>query len=308
MGNPTAKGFHPVICQVCNDHSPRAGFIIQPESVGYNCFNCKAVFKYQELSGQLSKSCKSILHDFGFSYQELDNFSNALWFHNKGERYEEITTLESLKQVKLDTPEISLPSKCIQLSRQDKLANPFITYLENRKIDWQKLRCLYSLDEKFANRIVIPVYRNNKVIYWQARTIGAEKPKYKMAYASREAVLWGYNNFFNDNKVLFLTEGIFNASHVNGVALLSSTISPAQKEILTKVKKDKVVIVDRDENGVSLASQALAYGWKVALLPNGANDVNHSVTKFGIVHTVHYLMTHIMAPSMQTEMELKFYV
>lgn len=309
MGNPSAKGFHPVVCQVCNDHSPRAGFIIQPESVGYNCFNCKTVFKYQELSGNLSKSCKSVLHDFGFSYQELDNFSNSLWFHNKGEKVEEVTTLESLSKINLDTPEISLPGKCLLLSKSDSLARPYIDYLESRHVDWQKLRCMYSLGEKFENRVIIPVYRNNRLIYWQARTIlKTVKPRYKMAYVSREAVMWGYNNFFNENKYLFITEGIFNAAHVDGVALLSSEISPAQKEILSKVKRDKVIIVDRDENGILLAKQGLSLGWKIALLPDGANDVNMAVQKFGAVYTVHYLMTHVMGSGMQTDMELNFYV
>ncbi len=300
LGRESAKGFRAVRCASCNDHSERGGFRFNGNEISYNCFNCGAKFFFEEGSGKISRNARSILEAFGIS-RELVNEVLGSSFFNQPKVEDKKITMEKLKpKVSLFTPEIELPPHCHPLGSplKEELQVPLIEYLLNRKLDPLLLKAHFSLDIKHLGRVIIPCYRDGKVIFWQSRTIFKdEKPRYLSPGTTKDAVLWGYDNIWkNWDLPLFITEGIFDASHLEGVALLGSELTQAKLEIINKSKRRRVIVVDRNENGKKLAEIALKQGWQITFPPEGTTDTNDSVCKRGLLYTIYHLVKHITSP------------
>lgn len=300
LGRESSKGFRAVRCQVCHDHSERGGWKFDGDTVGYNCFNCQARMVYEEGSGKLSRDARRVLEAFGFTREQLNEVTASAFF-NKSNESKEIT-LEALKPaVKLFTPEVKLPPNSHPLGSpfSDELQAPLIEYLLGRCIDPLEVNAHFSTDPKFLNRVIIPCMREGKVIFWQARTIlEGVKPRYMSPSIAKDAVLWGYDNIFkNYDLPLFITEGIFDAEPLDGVALLGSKLNEAKLEVLNRSRRRKIVVVDRDHNGGSLAEMALENGWEITFTDMGAGDVNRSVQVRGKLLTIWDLMKNATVPS-----------
>lgn len=298
LGAESATGFRVLRCQVCNDHSERGGFKFDGSDVGYSCFNCGAKFKYEEGSGKLGSNAKRILEAFGITRQEIDEVLGSSFF-NKAEKPKDIT-LEVLKpQVTLYTPEVELPPKSFPLGadHHDELQAPLIEYMFSRGLDPLKMNAHFSLDPKFLKRVIIPCMRDGKIIYWQARHLENVKPRYLSPGTAKEAVLWGYDNLWkNYDLPLFVTEGLFDAAPLDGVALLGSKLNDSKIEVLNKCHRRKIMVIDRDENGAVLADMALALGWEITFPPEDSNDVNKSIQKHGKLFTIWTLMKNTTVP------------
>lgn len=299
LGRESATGFRALRCQVCNDHSERAGFKFDGSTIGFNCFNCKAKFLHEEGSTSISKGARRILEAHGVPAAKLDELVGAAFF-NKVAQPKEIT-LETLKPaVSLFTPEVELPPSSYPLGAElrEDLQVPLIEYLLSRRLDTLELNAHFSLDPKFLNRVIIPCMRSGKIIFWQARSIVNAKPRYISCTAARAAVLWGYDNLWRDLDLpLFVTEGIFDAAPVRGVALLGSEINDAKLEVLDRCRRQKVVVIDRDNNGGLLGEIALRHGWEITFTDPRAGDINQSVQRFGLAYTVWTLMKNRTRPS-----------
>jgi len=226
LGKQSAKGFRALRCQVCHDHSERAGFKFEAGEVRYNCFNCQARFVFTEGDTSVSKNARRILECYGITREELNEVTGSSFLLKKAETKE--ITLESMKpQVSLYTPEVKLPPNSHPLGSDfcDELQAPIIEYLMSRHIDPLRLNAHFSTDPKFLNRVIVPCMREGKIIFWQARTIlPGVKPRYMSPSVVKDAVLWGYDNIFkNYDQPLFITEGIFDAEPIDGIALLGSS-------------------------------------------------------------------------------------
>lgn len=299
LGRESASGFRAIRCEVCHDHSERAGFKFDGSVVGYNCFNCGAKFVFEEGSTEIGKNARRILETYGISREEINEVVGSAFFKKSNEPKE--ITLEALKpQIKLYTPEIQLPPNSHPLGSDfcEELQVPLIEYLMKRHIDPLAVQAHFSTDPKFLNRVIIPCMRDGKVIFWQARTIlDGVKPRYASPSISKEAVFWGYDNMWrNYDLPLFCTEGIFDAACVDGVALLGSKLNESKIEVLRRCRRRKIFVVDRDDNGGALAELALKEGWEITFTAIGAGDVNTSVQKYGKLLTTWTLLKNATVP------------
>ena len=298
LGRESSTGFRTLRCQVCNDHSERAGFKFDGDTIGYSCFNCGTKFRYEENSGKLGKHARRVLEAFGITRQQLDEIVGAAFFKKADEP--KTITMEALKgpAIKLFTPEVDLPPRSHPLGvvHHDGLQAPLIEYLLGRKLDPIALNAHFSLDPKFLNRVILPCTRDGKVIFWQARTIlDGVKPRYLSPGTDKTAVLYGYHRLWRDYDLpLFVTEGIFDAESIEGVALLGSKLNDSKIEVLNRCRRRKIVVVDRDENGKQLADLALQTGWEVTFPP--ADDANKSVMLYGKAFTIWSLLSKATVP------------
>lgn len=299
LGKQSAKGFRALRCQVCHDHSERAGFRFDGMEIQYNCFNCGSKFHFTEGDTSVSKNARRILECYGITREELNEVTGSSFLLKKAET--KVITLTSMKpQISLYTPEVKLPPNSHPLGSDfcDELQAPIIEYLLNRSIDPLRINAHFSTDPKFLNRVIIPCMREGKVIFWQARTIlPGVKPRYMSPSVVKDAVLWGYDNIFkNYDQPLFITEGIFDAEPLDGIALLGSKLNEAKLEILNRSRRRKIVVVDRDDNGSALAEMALAHGWEITFTAIGAGDVNKSVQTRGRLLTIWDLLKNATVP------------
>lgn len=288
---PSSNGWMSTRCAVCNDHSDRCGFISDDIYTGMSCFNCHSRFRYEEGSGKFNRNIKEILRAFGITDQDLQSIAATLFF-NKGDASDKEITLASLKTVNLHTPEIAFPEKVFRLGSDshEGLQTPLIEYLLDRQVDPEKF--FFSVDPKYLRRVIIPFWRDGKLIFWQARSIDKDvKPRYKNCSVSKDAIIYGYDKLFTySDEPLFVTEGAFDAESSNGICILGSSLNAAKIEILHKTKRRIIFVIDRDSNGSMLGGEVIKQGWELTFVDPRAEDVNDSVNKFGRLYTLYSLV------------------
>lgn len=297
LGSEGANGWRPIRCMVCNDHSPRGGFRFDGEFSGYSCFNCGAKFRHKEGEGNLSRNAKEILEKFGISRDELRSITSSMFVNSTEETS---ISLEELKKPKLFTPEVAFPDRCIPLLSEERedLQEPLLEYLLGRNIDPVKTTFYFSLDPKLQRRVIIPYWRDGKLIYWQARHIDSGvKPRYLNCTIAKDAVMYGYDRLHAyDESPLFITEGVFDAILVNGVAIMSADLNLAKMEILKRTRRRLIFIRDRDARGDKLSQQVIENGWEVTTVDSRVGDVNDSINRFGAAYTAHTLIKNAQKP------------
>lgn len=287
----TMNEWHSVRCEVCHDHSPRCGFRYDGTYTKMNCFNCHAAFAYEEHTGNFSWKAKKYLDAFGITANDLQEISSTLFFNQSAKSDREIT-LETLRAVSLVTPEIKFPSRTLQIggAQHEEMQEPIIEYLLSRNVD--PYLFYFSLDPKHLRRVIIPFWRDKKLIYWQSRAIDDDvRSRYLNAAVAKDAVLYGYDKLFSySDTPLFITEGVFDAISIDGICILGSSLSAAKIELLKKCRRRIIFVIDRDSAGSDLGAAVIRHGWELTFVDPNVDDVNHSISKYGKIYTVYSLM------------------
>lgn len=290
----SATGWYSVNCKVCNDHTRkglRAGFKFDNQTVGYNCYNCgKSALYNPTQSKTISKDMIEILDAFGVPETEWKKtYLNALLTD-----YSASHVQSSI----LEPTEIPLLSFFYRLTdnKNDDWCQEAIDYLSDRNIDWTEYpffcvkKTSHPDNKKWYGRLIIPVYKDGKLIFYQGRDLtGLHQKKYLSATTSRENVLYGYDNLLSHtNDPLYIVEGFFDAYALNGVALFGNKLTQQHIMWLNRSNRPKIIIPDRLGDGQLLAQQAIKLGWKVSFLDQNdyCKDVNESIHKYGLLYTL----------------------
>ena len=292
LGRPNAQGWCPVLCKVCHDRGhkgPRAAFRFTGEVTGYNCFNCGHTTMYDpNVHRSMPKKMLEVLAAFGIP----DTDWNTIIFQNLSK----VRNTDSAQHtfVSIEPSTVEFPPQFYKLTDDpdDDVAQYAIEYLTNeRRIDW-KAHPFYLCDStipKWFGRLIIPVYKNNNLIYWQGRDLtGLHKQKYLSPSIVRDNVLYGYENLYTDiDEPLYVMEGWFDAFLLSGIAVFGSKLSDAQITWLNNSPRKKVVIPDRFGDGYRLANKAIELGWAVST-PDapGCKDVSDVVNKYGMLYAL----------------------
>ena len=307
----SSTGFHHCHCEVCHDHTDRGGWKFQHGEIGYNCFNCGTSGRYTENSGEITKKMRKILNSFSISNEEIDKEIGKAFFKTKAEGASiSLADVQQKPEKKnyLITPEVSLPKGCMQLGSTDKgieVQERIADYLTSRKIDIAEYPFYFSLDPKFLNYVIIPFFRNGKIIYWQGRnyTNGSnKKDRWENCTESKENIIFNFDELFRGSGPLFVTEGIFDALPLNGIALIGSKINEAKTEILKKSRRELIFVIDKDKNGRMVAEKALENGWKITFSPQFTDDVNKSIITYGHCWTIFELFKQIPKDVLEAKM------
>lgn len=294
LGPENARGWFEVRCPCCSDYQVRAGFKFEETHTVYSCWNCKSAFNVEEGTGKFTKNARGILEDFGITRDDLTAIRSALLQPQKEEEPE--INLEELKKVKLITPEVALPDRTYLLGvdHHDELQEPLIEYLLKRKIDPLEIRACFSLDPRHLRRVIIPYYRDGKVIYWQSRTIDNIKPRYLNSSNPRDAILYGYDLLYTYTPTpLFVCEGVFDAIVLKGVCILGSTLNAAKLEILKKSRRRIIFVMDPDGNGEALTTTAMENGWEISYFDKRDLDASAMVEQYGLPLAIYQLMKNV---------------
>lgn len=297
LGRPNPQGWCPVLCKICNDHGrkgERAAFKFDGETVGYHCFNCghSTLYNPDEHRGMPRKMLE-VFQAFGIPDSDWQSviFSNL-------DRARSSQNPQQKQYVSIEPDAIKLPDFFEPLTddKANEIAQYAIEYLrDERGIDWQAhpfyiTRLTDHPDSKrWFGRLVIPVYKDNKLIYYQGRDLsGLAQRKYLSPTTDRERVLYGYENLHtNIDEPLYVTEGWFDAFLLNGVATFGNKLYEPQIKWLNQSRRQKVIIPDRFGDGDKLAKQAIDLGWAVST-PDapGCKDITDVVKKYGMLYTL----------------------
>ena len=119
--------------------------------------------------------------------------------------------------------------------------------------------------------------------------------------------MFGYDNQHDDWQVALLTEGIFDALSIDGLALTHNTINDDQVKFMRQLHREIIFIPDRDKTGLATCERALEVGFKVSI-PNwdtDVKDVNDAVIKYGKLPTLLSIIQSATTSKIKIEMMRK---
>lgn len=287
------------------DTRSRGGLIINAEGgVSYHCFNCG--FKCSWQSGRnLSLKFKKFLQWLGVP----DNVIQQL-------------ALDSLKQISNNTvhkTSIEIPIfKDIELPKESVCINdlksaptksiPVLEYLYKRNLNLNDTNFYWTPKTGYSSRLIIPFYYNNKVVGYTARIVTDATPKYLTQ--SQPGYIFNLDKQSNSNNFIILCEGPIDALHVNGVSALGSELSSSQILLLQSLKKEIIIIPDRDKAGKKLIDQAIDLNWSVSFPPweNNITDVSEAADKYGRLLTLYSIIKSKEESSLKIKLGVKKWI
>jgi hypothetical protein len=287
------NGWLTMNCPVCvqngqarPDTKHRGGIKFEEDRVGYHCFNCGYTTGWrpgQRLGIKLIKFMRAIGIDEG----EIQRLKIQLWDQVVVD--DEHSVHEPFK--KPDWPEIDFPWEVQDITLEAA------EYLDSRQVleltDW--LTSPSSI-QGMNNRVILPFFDNDKLVGYNARWIGEAPKGTAKIIASRPAsFVFNLDKQSQARKYTLVLEGEYDALSLDGVAIMTNSISPEQAKIIEDIDNEPVVLPDRDRAGLQLAMQAAELGWNVSFpdWPEGIKDANQAVQHFGRVATLQSVISAI---------------
>lgn len=304
--HPSAQGWYPILCKVCNDHGkkgPRAAFKFEDGSVAYNCFNCGAGAAYDpnEHKG-LTKKFQNVLVAFGVPEDDINRVKLALMGRapqgSKSENKEvsshepkEIQLPEHFKTLDYGSAWCEVAKEYLEERLLDPNSYPFMIstgkYGDLSKFPKQVQVAMAKEAEKWTGRVIIPIYKDNKLIFYTGRDMTDSKvKKYESPSTPKHNVIFGFDKLFdNSDKPLYVVEGIFDAMLIGGVAILGNKLTEDQIYWLNRSNRHKVYIPDKFGDGYIAGEQALEQGWSVGfpqpVQEYGYKDIGDVINHYG---------------------------
>ncbi len=254
-------------------------------SVSFFCWNCRRSARGYKLiaditGGTVKDVMKEILYaNRGMNNQELIK-----------QVYKSNTTSSTTSAKVEELPkneEINLKNSWVDLEKNEDAVKIVKQRLINKAPFLPKHWKLYFDTE--TNRIVIPWYKNNKLVYYQLRKIYGNSDRKYMFPTKQEIMnkgLYGLDNIDDSFPYIFFTEGVFDAIFVkNCIAVGGLLPTSHQKKLLEPYMFGKQLVIFPDnpwldksskDNLIKLAdkrSDILVYMWKKNCKSKDINDV-----------------------------------
>lgn len=335
LGSVSSKGWKQNLtgCPYCHDgksKNPRSHFIFRDDGFGWQCFNCGHKHRFNE------QNIKTLA---GFVSKSAWKKTGAILLEIKKDKIFPSSNLKDQEDIKdevgedalklIDYKEVELPGVSIKYDMPVSKISPFYRkrFNDNKpKVDeYLRKHCLIEkkdvyicVDGECSNRLIFPIYFDNKLVSWTARALFPTKTKYLYPPATKEfndrgTIIYGLDNLFKPENVkqIFVTESLADACLLGGMAVLSKNITPEQITILKKfntqnkklifvLDKDKINFKkDNDLKGVSMGKIVLGArqkNWLVSYpkFSTPATDVSESYHRFGWLETYDSIMNGIV--------------
>jgi len=216
----------------------------------------------------------------------------------------------SQDQKKLDTA-ISFKAKTLPKGEILDPTNPrhklYVDYLNKRKIDITKYSFTVTPDDKGRNqyRVIVPYTYHGKIVGNTSRFLDDRIPKF--LNDQPEGYVFNMDKQEKDWQVCIVTEGIFDALAIDGLAVMHEDISTEQARLIAQLNRKIIVVPDFDKTGFKLIDRALELGYSVSL-PNwghGVKDVNDAVKKYGKLPTLLSILQNATMSKIKLEIQRK---
>ncbi len=183
----------------------------------------------------------------------------------------------------------------------------YTDYLQHRHIDLSKYPFTVTPDDAGRNkfRVIVPYTFNGKIVGNTSRFLDNRIPKY--LNDQQKGYVFNIDSQLADWQICIVTEGIFDALSIDGVAVMHDDISPEQAQMLAQLNRRIIVVPDFDKTGFKLIDRALELGYSVSL-PNwepGIKDVNDAVVKYGKLPTLLSILQSATMSKIKLELQRK---
>ena len=277
------------------DNRGRGGLKVSPEGWSYSCFNCGYTASFV-LGRNISFKARKLL----------------TWLNVPQEEIERVN-LESLRHRSIEgLIETRKPVDIITNIRFTEAELPPGSLLEPVTSEWDyvRARCIpddYPLLAYEGTRpgIIIPFTYNNVIVGSTIRFLDNHKPIWLNDF--QPGYVFGTDLQQPDWQYVIVTEGIFDALSISGLALMHNEISDAQAILIRNLGKEVIVVPDQDRPGLGLIDRAVELGWSVSIPAwEDCKDVNDAVIKYGQIGTLLSIMQARETSKIKIELRKKW--
>jgi 5S rRNA maturation endonuclease (ribonuclease M5) len=277
--------FNAVCCHhngTSSDTRQRGGMMIN-EGVSYHCFNCG--FKTSWQPGRIvTTKFRKLMRWLNVPDDLISKCSlEAL-------RLKENSDYKSKFDILPKFIDKILPPDSVKIGEAEYHddMNLAIEYIANRGFYLDDYEWYWS--PAYPNRLIVPFYFNKNLVGFTARLLRDGKPKY--ISEQQPGYVFNFDNQKENRKYVIVCEGPFDAISIDGVAILGSEISDQQKTLINQLKREVIILPDRDSAGKKLVDQAIENNWSVSF-PNwdpDIKDANEALLKYGRLATLYSII------------------
>lgn len=332
----TPSGWHTINAPCCvhrgetQDTRKRGGFNISADgNVSFHCFNCS--FKASYIVGRhLTVRFRKLLTWMNVSETQIQRLViETMRLKSLYSKYVDVSDTEYVEpefETK-DLPVGAMPIEdvvklCIQ--NDEPLPTQLIDAVElmvHRRIDTEKYQIHWCPDAEnnMINRVIVPLNWKGEIVGYSARSLyDSVKPKYFSSTDNK--YVFNIDEQKDDNQILIVTEGLFDAMSIDAVGLLGNECNDYQADIINSLQKQVIVVPDFDRkynknikknvwSGENLVNSALEYGWNVSFPQwnETCKDINDAVVKYGKLFTLKTILNTTEHSKLKIELHKKRY-
>ena len=282
------------------DRRMRGGIKFDGSNWSMHCFNCGYKCNFM-LGKSISYKTQNLLKWCGIDDTEIKRWSLESLQHK-----DLLDFTQPKKKVKIKFKDHTLPVGEL-VDENNPLHKVYADYVRARGISTSEYPFLITPSEKgrMANRVIIPYTYKNKIVGHTSRFLDNKIPKY--LNEQQPGYVFNIDMQKPEWQVCIVTEGIFDALSIDGVAVMHDEISSDQALLLSTLNKQIIVVPDRDKTGLKMCDRALELGYQVSL-PNweaDIKDVNDAVVRYGKLPTLLSILQSATNSKIKIEMQRK---
>jgi hypothetical protein len=274
----------------CDDKRGRGGIKVSENGWSYSCFNCQFTASFV-MGRAVSFKTRRFLDMLGVSDGDIDQLNLNSLRHRSvyGIIDDRQRVSNAITDIQFDECDEFPPfSELVtsehaaqwQYLRQRGVPEdyPVMTAIENDGVHWVR------------PQVIIPFMHHDQVVGWCARFLDNRQPRY--INHSQPGYVFGTDLQRPAWQHVIVTEGIFDALSIGGLALMHNTVSDAQARLIRSLGREVTVVPDQDRAGMDLVDRAMELGWAVSMpeWPSGCKDVNDTVINSGKLATLISIM------------------
>jgi hypothetical protein len=267
----------------------------------YHCFNCGFSCGFT-LGKSIAPKTRQLLTWCGSDSDQIQRW-NLESLQNKD--LLDFTQQRKISNIKFKTK--TLPEGFELIDTNNIEHERYLNYLHQRKVDINKYKFYVNPkgEMRKQNGIVIPYYYKGKVVGNTTRFLDNRIPKY--LNDQQPGYVFNIDNQKPEYGVCIVTEGIFDALAIDGVAVMHDDISTEQAQLLANLNRRIIVVPDFDATGIKMIDRALELGYSVSL-PHwgpGVKDVNDAVVQYGKLPTLMAILQSATVSKIKLELRKK---
>jgi hypothetical protein len=280
------------------DRRSRGGLRQQDDEWSYHCFNCGFTASFTP-GRPVSYKARRFLAWLGVDSVDIERLN--LESLKRKSLLDLTADRNQIRHVEVEFEETEVPAGVELIDPENTAHQRYLDYLASRKI---VLEYPFLVDKKRGprDRIVVPYTYKNRIVGHTSRYLDNRTPKF--INSQQPGYVFGYDLQKAGWTSAIVTEGIFDALSISGLAVMHDTISPQQAQLLKQLKRRIIVVPDQDKAGLSIIDAAVEYKFEVSIpeWPEDVKDVNDAVVKYGVVTTLLHIHNNAETSKIKIEM------
>jgi len=273
------------------DHRLRGGLKAADQGWSYHCFNCGYTASFI-LGRSVSFKARRLLSWLGAADRDIELLNLESMRHRSvhGIIEDRQRTLEALQGITFEERELPIGAGFVEPDSE------YADYLQKRCVpqDFPFMTTCQNFHQpgvSAARRgIIVPFTYHDQVVGWTTRFLDDRNPRYLSD--AQPGYVFNVDSIKDSWTQVIVTEGIFDALSIGGVAVMHNDINDAQARLIRNLGREITVVPDQDRTGLDLIDRALDLGWAVSIPDwgNDCKDVNDAVIKYGRLATLITIM------------------